>query len=175
MNIVINCPHCNQEMVIDDSGVGQNVPCPTCSKDFVIPQGRPEEEVMKEHAAKAATASTPAAPKPEEKKEEKKPQLSKEEAAALLPGARKGPSKNQSEEKPGIRMKCIQHHHCCDMGKDHFAETVEKTLEAIDPKDIINISPVAYSYKDSQGEMLQDFGVMVIYHHRGASKADAAK
>ena len=64
MNIVINCPHCNQEMVIDDSGVGQSVPCPTCSKDFVIPQGRPEEEVKKEREA--------AAPEPEEKKKEDK-------------------------------------------------------------------------------------------------------
>lgn len=179
MNIVINCPHCNQEMVIESDFVGQSVPCPTCSKDFEIPQGRPEEEVKAERAAAAAAqpAASPqpaaaAAPKKEEKKDDKKkPMPSKEELDKLLPNASKStPAAQSTEDKPGVRVKTVQHHLCIDMGKDLFGDMVAKILDPIDPDDIINVSPLAYSHKDSSGDILQDFGVMIIYNHRPEKK-----
>ena len=170
MNMVINCPHCNQEMIIDDTAVGADVPCPTCSKNFIIPQGKSEEEVKKERAPAAGGGA--AAPKPEEKKPEpkkddkKKPMPSKEELAKLLPGANKGPSAAVTEEKEGMRVKVFQHHLCIDMGKDLFPDMVAKTLDSIDKSDIISVSPLAYSYKDSGGDIISDFGVMIVYYHR---------
>ncbi len=183
MNIVINCPHCNQEMVIQSEYVGQNVPCPTCTKEFAIPQGRPEEEVKAERAAAAggaaaqpaagaaadsapaAGAAAPAEPKKEEKKKEKKPMPSKEELDKLLPGANKGKSGTKEEDKPGVRVKVIQHHNCVDMGVDLFGDIVGKFLSELDAKDIVSVTPVNYAYKTSTGEVLGDFGVMIIYNH----------
>jgi hypothetical protein len=168
MNIVINCPHCSQEMIIDDSGVGASVPCPTCSKDFVIPQGRTEDEVKKEREATGGGA-----PKPEEKKKDaKKPMPSKEELDQLLPGAKKGPATKASEDKAGVKVKVFQHHLCIDMGKDLFPGMVADTLDAIDKEDIINISPLNYSYKDSGGDIITEFGVMIIYNHRSKKEGE---
>jgi len=179
MNIVINCPHCNQEMVIESDFVGQTVPCPTCSKDFAIPQGRPEEEVKAERAAaqpaaapQPAAGAAPGAPKKEEKKDDKKKSMpSKEELDKLLPGANKSSPAAQAEgNKAGIRVKCVQHHLCIDMGKDLFGDMVAKILDPIDAEDIVNVSPISYSHKDSSGDILHDFGVMIIYNHRPEKK-----
>jgi len=173
MNVVINCPHCSQEMIIDEAGVGETVDCPACSKEFVIPQGRPEEEVRKEREA-AAAASAPAEKKEEPKKEEKKkPMPSKEELAALLPGANRGKNDAASAaDSPGIKVKTIQHHLCIDMGKDLFDAQVAKILNSIPREDIINVNPLAYSYKDSGGDIIADYGVMVIYEKKAEEKKD---
>lgn len=175
MNIVINCPHCDQEMIIDESGVGETVNCPSCSQEFVIPQGRPEEEVRLEREATQAKANAASAhaekneaPKKEEsKKEDKKPMPSKEELAALLPGAQRGRADAKAaEDAPGIKVKSIQHHLCIDMGKDTFDAQVAKLLNSIPREDIINVSPLSYSYKDSGGDIIADYGVIVIYEKK---------
>ena len=148
-------------MAIDDSGVGQTVPCPTCNKDFVIPQGRPEAEVKKEREAAAAAA------KPAEKKEEEKPKMSKEELAALLPGAKKGGGKKEEKkDAPGFKVKTFLHHLCIDMGNDLFPQMVEKALNEMKREDIINCTPISYSYKNSGGDIIQDYGVMIIYEQK---------
>ncbi len=166
MNIVINCPHCSQEMIIDDSGVGASVPCPTCSKDFVIPAGRSEAEVEQER--RQAQPATGGAPQPEPAKQEKAkaPMPSKAELDMLLPGAKKGPASGAVEDKAGVRVKVFQHHLCIDMGKDLFPGMVASTLEAIPKEDIINISPLNYSYKDSGGDIITEFGIMIIYNYK---------
>lgn len=169
MNVVINCPHCNQEMIIDESGVGQTVDCPACSQEFTIPQGRPEEEVLKER--EAAQNSAAPEPKKEDKKKEKKPMPSKEELDALLPGANRGKSETAAAaDAPGIKVKTIQHHLCIDMGKDLFDEQVAEVLNSIPREDIINVNPLAYSYKDSGGDIISDYGVMIVYEKKGEDK-----
>lgn len=174
MNVVINCPHCNQEMIIDEAGVGETVDCPACSKEFVIPEGRPEEEVRKEReaAAPAPEAKKEEPKKEAPKKEEKKPMPSKEELAALLPGAQRGKSGAEAADAPGIKVKSIQHHLCIDMGKDTFDAQVAKVLGSIPREDIISVNPLSYSYKDSGGDIIADFGVMVIYEKKAAEKKD---
>ena len=166
MNVVINCPHCDQEMIIDEAGVGETVDCPACSKEFVIPEGRPEDEVKKERDKPADKQKEE--PKKEEPKKDSKPPLpSKEELAALLPGAQR--SKNDAAlnaDAPGIKVKTIQHHLCIDMGKDLFDGQVAKLLATIPREDIISVNPLSYSYKDSGGDIIADFGVMVIYQKK---------
>lgn len=95
---------------------------------------------------------------------------SKEELDKLLPGANKGKSLQQEEDKPGIRVKVVQHHNCIDMGVDQFGDIVAKFLSEIDPKDIISVSPLNYSHKASTGDVLNDFGVMIIYNHQPKPK-----
>lgn len=165
MNVVINCPNCSQEMIIDEAGVGEAVDCPACSKEFVIPEGRPEEEVRKER--EAAEGKHEASKKEAPKKEEKKTMPSKEELAALLPGAQRGKAAaNLAADAPGIKVKTIQHHLCIDMGKDLFDAQVAKILNSIPRENIVNVSPLSYSYKDSSGDIIADYGVMVIYEKK---------
>jgi hypothetical protein len=164
MNVVFNCPHCQVEMTVDESGVGESVGCPTCSQEFVIPQGRPEAEVKAEKAAAApAPAAAPVAPaqKPKEEKPSKVP--SGTDLAALLPNQKKKSVGGDGDSSPGIKVKCFQHHLCIDMGKDLFAGMVSKFLAGVDKEDIISATPLSYSYKDSGGDIITDYGVMIIY------------
>lgn len=36
--MIFNCPHCDQELEVEDEGAGLTVPCPNCSQDLVIPE-----------------------------------------------------------------------------------------------------------------------------------------
>lgn len=164
MNIVFNCPHCQVQMTVDESGVGESVECPTCNQEFVIPQGRPEAEVKVEQAAPAAPAAAPAIAAPAQKpKEEKKPKIpTGTDLASLMPNQKKKAAA-EGDAGPGIRVKCFQHHLCIDMGKDLFDGMVAKFLAGVAKEDIITASPLSYSYKDSTGDIITEYGVMIIY------------
>ena len=155
MNIVFNCPHCQVQMTVDESGVGESVECPTCNQEFVIPAGRPEAEAKAEQPAPAAPAQKP--------KEEKKPKIpAGTDLASLMPNQKKK-SAAEGDAGPGIRVKCFQHHLCIDMGKDLFDGMVAKFLAGVAKEDIITASPLSYSYKDSTGDIITEYGVMIIY------------
>ena len=38
MDIIFNCPKCEQELAVDKSGAGSEITCPSCSEKIVIPQ-----------------------------------------------------------------------------------------------------------------------------------------
>ena len=38
MDVIFNCPHCDQELSVDASGVGSEIECPECKETIVIPQ-----------------------------------------------------------------------------------------------------------------------------------------
>ena len=37
MDIVFNCPHCEQELAVDNSGAGSEIQCPSCGEKIMIP------------------------------------------------------------------------------------------------------------------------------------------
>ena len=37
MDIVFNCPHCEQELAVDNSGAGSEIQCPSCGAKIMIP------------------------------------------------------------------------------------------------------------------------------------------
>src|SRR6201996_9661866 len=37
MDITFNCPHCDQELAVDQSGAGTQIDCPSCGESIVIP------------------------------------------------------------------------------------------------------------------------------------------
>ena len=38
MDIIFNCPKCEQELAVDSSGAGSEITCPSCGEKIVIPQ-----------------------------------------------------------------------------------------------------------------------------------------
>ena len=37
MEIIFNCPNCDQELAVDSQGAGSQIPCPTCGETITIP------------------------------------------------------------------------------------------------------------------------------------------
>ena len=37
MDIIFNCPKCEQELAVDSTGAGSEINCPSCSEKIVIP------------------------------------------------------------------------------------------------------------------------------------------
>jgi len=40
MDIIFNCPHCEQELSVDSSGTGSKIACPACGEEMTIPAGK---------------------------------------------------------------------------------------------------------------------------------------
>ena len=51
MDIVFNCPNCEQELAVDQSGAGSQIECPSCGETITIPAS----------AGKVTTGSLPVA------------------------------------------------------------------------------------------------------------------
>ena len=41
MEIIFNCPHCEQELSVDADGAGEQIKCPTCGETIMIPNNPP--------------------------------------------------------------------------------------------------------------------------------------
>ncbi|HXJ74885.1 MAG TPA: hypothetical protein VNM37_18665, partial [Candidatus Dormibacteraeota bacterium] len=135
MEIIFNCPHCEQELSVDSDGAGSEIPCPTCGVDIVIPEksakpastapagagggGDGEDAPRLAPSAIASSAAAriemhlkvPVHSKPGESLI-KKPQVP-------LDAVAKGADKQ-------IRIKTMRHDKCIESGHDKFDEMVSK-------------------------------------------------
>ena len=50
MDINFKCPHCKQELVVDGTGAGERVPCPTCNREILVPLDCIEREKVSDTA-----------------------------------------------------------------------------------------------------------------------------
>src|SRR6266480_3730557 len=41
MDVIFNCPKCEQELAVDSSGAGTEINCPSCGEAIVIPGAEP--------------------------------------------------------------------------------------------------------------------------------------
>ena len=67
MDIVFNCPNCEQELAVDSSGAGTEIECPSCHETITIPANRtrPPRPPMPPPSLAASPISTSAAAKVE--------------------------------------------------------------------------------------------------------------
>lgn len=191
MNILFNCTNCSQEMSVEQAAIGAEIDCPNCGVKLVIPEGVPDPESMPQErdsetpAGESDDASAPAPPKVEAPKAEEPPK----KLAVPIRGkdapkerleefSRKG-VKSKSEKEKGkekdkeqkagekkenqIRVKTIRRNQCLEMGHDNFDDVVGDFLQSIDEKSVISINTTSYSYFDSQGKPLSDYGVLIVY------------
>ncbi len=38
MDVIFNCPKCDQELAVDSSGAGSEINCPSCGQAITIPE-----------------------------------------------------------------------------------------------------------------------------------------
>jgi DNA-directed RNA polymerase subunit RPC12/RpoP len=168
MDVIFNCPKCEQELAVDSSGAGSQINCPACGQPIIIPEpdsalnrpgvdndASPRIEV---HPVNPMSSSAAARVEMHLRVPvHKTTEMLIEKPLAPLEVAAK-----ETDKK--IRVKTIRHTDCIEVGHDKFDEVVSNFLMKIGETNIVNITTLTYTILDiGTQKLMTDFGVMVVY------------
>ncbi|MDE3067888.1 MAG: hypothetical protein KGJ60_10110 [Verrucomicrobiota bacterium] len=164
MEIIFNCPHCEQELSVDSAGAGAEIKCPTCGELITIPgppgtatppggtivTGQPINAIASSAAAKVAMhLKVPVRDRPSESLIQ--------HPAVPLEAVAKGADKQ-------VRIHVIRHASCIESGHDRFDERTAEFLNKIGESNLISLHVINYEHFDvGTQKVMVDFGVMVVY------------
>jgi hypothetical protein len=152
MDIIFNCPDCHQELVVDASGSGSEIGCPSCETSLTIPEA--DAANVKIHPPSQTAAR--------EEKQFKLPD--RQGPSEPLITKSKPPLESQKDGDKILRIKTIRHGDCREVGHDAFDERVTEILNQIGETNIVSVNTINYSYVDlASKQQLNDFGVVIIY------------
>lgn len=165
MDIIFNCPNCDQELAVDQSGAGTEIECPSCGESITIPAD-----------GKITTGSLPPVTPP--------PQAASPiaaSAAAKVPLHLKVPVRDKPGEmlidkpKPPLevvqkgagkklRIVTIRRAQCIESGHDHFDERVSAFLHEVGETNLVGIHTINYEHFDvGVQKVLTDYGVLIVF------------
>lgn len=166
MDLVFNCPNCEQELVVDSTAAGNEITCPTCKENIVIPEpppptaaavpGQPALEVHPINPIDSSAA----------RKEEKHLKVPVHEGPteSLITKALPPLEVAAKETDRKIRIKTIRHTDCIEVGHDRFDEIVSQFLGKIGEQHIVSINSINYTFLDiGTQKLMTEYGVMVVY------------
>jgi len=166
MDIVFNCPNCDQEMAVDQSGAGSQIDCPSCGEHITIPAN-----------GKVTTGSLPDVPPPPAQAVS----AINASAAAKIPMHLKVPVRDKPGEsliektKPPLeivqkgagkklRLRSIRRAQCIENGHDFFDDRVTEFLNQVTETNLISIHPINYEHFDvGIQKIMTDYGVVIVY------------
>ena len=169
MDVIFNCPKCDQELAVDSSGAGTEIDCPSCGERIVIPGGGNNEGARPAGidlgapvttGARSAMAASAAA----KVEMHLKVPVHKSPAASLIekPLAPLEVAAKETDKK--IKVKTIKHTDCIEVGHDNFDEVITTFLNKVGEQNIISLTPLTYTHIDiGSQKLLTDFGVMIVY------------
>jgi DNA-directed RNA polymerase subunit RPC12/RpoP len=177
MEIIFNCPHCEQELSVDAEGAGEQIKCPTCGELITIPPKSTKIPTMTASAAPPtesggspaggpaggpvnAIASSAAARVELRLKvpDHKSPAASLiEKPKVQLDAVAKGADKK-------LRIHTVRRAQCVEAGHDKFDEKVTAFLQQVGEANIVGIHPVSYEIFDvGTQKVMVDFGVIIVF------------
>jgi len=170
MDVIFNCPKCEQELAVDSSGAGTEIRCPACDQPITIPA--PESVVPQPGGDGGAGAPrfevhpvNPIASSAAARVEmHLKVPMHSTPAASLItkPLAPLEVAAKETDKK--VRVHTIKHTDCVEVGRDKFDEVVTNFLGKVGEPNIISITTLNYSHLDiGTQKLLTDFGVMIVY------------
>jgi DNA-directed RNA polymerase subunit RPC12/RpoP len=170
MDVIFNCPKCEQELAVDSTGAGTEINCPSCGETIVIPA--PELVVNRPGVDQASGAPrvevrpvNPIASSAAAKVEmHLRVPVHKSPGASLItkPLAPLEVAARESDKK--IRVKTIKHTDCIEVGHDKFDEVVSNFLIKIGESNMISITTLTYTTLDiGTQKLMTEFGVMIVY------------
>ncbi len=169
MDVIFNCPKCEQELAVDSSGAGSQINCPACGEPIVIPE---PESVIARSGLEAEIGTARVEPHPIN------PIAAS--AAARVEMHLKVPVRKTTESLIGkplaplevaakdvdkkMRVRTIRHTDCIEVGHDKFDEVVSNFLAKVGEPNIISVTTLTYTHLDiGTQKLLTDFGVMIVY------------
>jgi hypothetical protein len=170
MDVIFNCPRCEQELAVDSSGAGTEINCPSCGEAIVIPA--PESVVPRPGiAVNAASAPrieanpvNPIASSAAAKVEmHLKVPVHKTPSEALI-AKPPAPLEFAKDETKKIRTKTIRHTDCIEVGHDKFDEVVTNFLGKVGEDNIISINSINYTHLDiGTQKLMTEYGVFIVF------------
>jgi hypothetical protein len=169
MDVIFNCPKCEQELAVDSTGAGSEIPCPACGETILIPE--PESPVprpgvdtdgpgprIEVHPVNPIASSAAA-------KVEMHLRVPSNKTAESLIAKPPPPLEVAAKETDRrIRTKTIRHNDCIEVGHDRFDEIITKFLDKVGEANIISINTLTYTFLDiGSQKLLTDFGVFIVY------------
>ena len=164
MDIVFNCPNCEQELAVDQSGAGSQIECPSCGESIMIPAG----------PGKVTTGSLPVAP-PVAPSTISSSAAAKVEMHLKVPVHDKPAESLISKAKPPLevvqkgsgkrlRIRTIRRAACVENGHDLFDDKVSAFIQEVGEANIVSTHVVGYEQFDvGIQKIMTDYGLLVIY------------
>jgi hypothetical protein len=190
MDIIFDCPHCQQQLSIDASGAGTQIECPACGKVVTVPEASTTHPsapaTPPPHpgpapagapaAGTGATASTPLfAPAGTVINAMASSAGAKEHKHFVVP-VHEGPTESLIE-KPlptlevaaketdrTLKVKSFRHSDHVEVGKDHFDEHVNSWLSKVGEQNIVRLTTFTYTHQDlASRAWITDYGILAVY------------
>jgi hypothetical protein len=173
MDVIFNCPKCEQELAVDSSGAGTEINCPSCGELIVIPEPHaPAPRAGAGNGNRVVAAPGPGGVSPVNAiassaaaKVEMHLRVRSDKTTESLIAKPLAPLEVAAKESDRkIRVKTIKHTDCIEVGHDKFDEVVSAFLVKVGEANIINISPMSYTHLDiGSQKLMTDFAVMIVY------------
>ncbi len=163
MDIIFDCPNCQQELVVDSAGAGTEIDCPACGETITIP--RQSTKAAPEAAPPTGQPVNPIAASAAAKVEKHLKVPVRDKPSELLIKATDAPPEvvTKSANKK-IRLHTIRHATCFESGHDRFDDKVTEFLNEVGEANLIGVHTVNYTYVDiASQKTLSDFGVLIVY------------
>src|SRR5258708_14301638 len=171
MDVIFNCPKCEQELAVDSAGEGAEINCPSCGEAIIIPKGEGAGHRMSGDSSHGGGGGIPtlapvnpiatsAAAKVE--MHLRVPVHKTTESLIEKPLAPLEVAAKETDKK--IRVKTIRHTDCIEVGHDKFDEMVTNFLAKMGEANIVSITPLSYTHLDiGSQKLMTEYGVMVVY------------
>jgi DNA-directed RNA polymerase subunit RPC12/RpoP len=167
MDIIFNCPECEQELSVDSSGAGTEINCPTCGEKIVVPPAPPGTvaaaalAVVRDAAHPVNPIASSAAAKVEM---HLKVPVHDKPTESLIEKPLPPLEVAAKEMDKKIRIKTIRRIDCVEVGHDHFDDAVTNFLGKIGESNIVSINTLAYTHLDiGTQKLLTDYGVLIVF------------
>lgn len=165
MDIIFNCPKCEQELAVDSSGAGSEISCPSCSEKIVIPAGSrpPSSTTLPQHDSAHPVNPIASSAAARVEMHLKVPVHSKA-PENLIEKANKPLEFAAQESDRKLKVKTIRHTDCVEVGHDRFDEVVTNFLQRVGETHIVSVTPMTYTHLDiGSQKLMTDYAVMVLY------------
>jgi DNA-directed RNA polymerase subunit RPC12/RpoP len=169
MDVIFNCPKCEQELAVDSSGAGSEITCPSCGETIVIPEpaviprpgnGAEAEPPARVEAHPINAIASSAAAKVEMHLRVPSNKTSESLIAKPLPPMEV--AAKDADKK--MKVKVIRHTDCIEVGHDRFDEMVSAFLSKIGESNIVSLTPINYTHLDiGSQKLMTEFGVLIVY------------
>lgn len=162
MDIVFNCPNCDQELAVDQSGAGTQIDCPSCGESLTIPASG------KVTTGPLPPIEPPPMPAPSTTSPAK-PALHLRVPVSDKPGASliekpRPPLEVAAKGEKKLRIHTIRRAQCVESGHDKFDEVVTKFLNEAGESNVTGIHPINYEQFDvGTQKIMTDYGVLIVY------------